>query len=81
MTKFLFEDIDIHEEWREEWNDMPEYKYSDEIYEYQKILVHFKTEEDLKKFAKLIGQKISHKTDSIWYPQRTGMVGLYIDES
>lgn len=36
----------------------------------RKILVSFETEEDVQEFAKLIGQKITDKTKSIWFPYK-----------
>ena len=35
---------------------------------YSKIIVRFDNEEDLLEFSKLIGQKLTNKTKSIWHP-------------
>lgn len=52
----------------QEWQGMPEF-----VQEKQKpfamINVRFETEEDLEEFAKLIGQKLTPKTKSIWHPE------------
>ena len=51
---------------------------------FSKITVRFETEEDLQEFAKLIGQKLTPKTRSIWHPHkphRSGLVRRWIDES
>jgi 5'-deoxynucleotidase YfbR-like HD superfamily hydrolase len=57
-----------NEEWKDHWNDMPEYICNDLTPEYQ-IIVSFKTKEDRKAFAKLLDQQISDKTKSLWYPK------------
>jgi hypothetical protein len=50
------------------WDGMPEF-----IQEAKKpfsvIKVRFETEEDLIEFSKLIGQKLTKKTKSIWHPK------------
>ena len=51
----------------QEWQGMPEFEQEDKT-GYQSIHVHFKTKEDVEKFAALIGQKLTHSTRSIWYP-------------
>jgi hypothetical protein len=48
-----------------------------------KIVVHFRNQKDIDKFAKLIGQKIT-KAPSLWYPKwkkRRYADKQYIDES
>ena len=48
-----------------------------------KIIVRFRTEEDLAEFAKLIGQKLTIKTKSIWHPyksHRSNTITRWIDE-
>lgn len=57
-------------EWENEWKGMPEYVCND-LKPAKTLLVHFENAEDLKKFAKLTGQKITWKTSSIWFPQAT----------
>lgn len=53
---------------RKEWEHMPEFvQEKDEPY--QKIIVRFACQEDVEEFAKLIGQKITPKTTSIWHPK------------
>jgi hypothetical protein len=34
----------------------------------RQLTIRFKSQEDIDEFAKLIGQKITDKTKSIWYP-------------
>ena len=49
------------------WNGMPEF-VQDNTGACRKIIVSFKTEDDVKKFSKLLDQRITEKTKSIWYP-------------
>lgn len=50
----------------EEWRGMPEYET--EPLACQSLHIHFKTQEDVDSFAELIGQTITEKTRSLWYP-------------
>jgi hypothetical protein len=54
-------------EWREHWLEMPEFE-QERVTFYKKLSVNFETIEDYRKFADLIGQKLTEKTRSIWYP-------------
>jgi len=56
-----------NEEWKKEWQDMPEFEMED-LSSFRKIVVHFRNQEDIDKFAELIGQKIT-KAPSLWYPE------------
>jgi hypothetical protein len=55
------------EEWRTHWKGMPEFIQGD-AEPIQSVLVHFASVSDRELFASLIGQKISGKTKSVWYP-------------
>lgn len=57
-----------HEWWEEHWQGMPEF-VSDDLTSFNSIIVHFENREDMNAFAKLIGQHITSKTQSIWYPK------------
>jgi hypothetical protein len=50
-----------------EYTGMPEYKNEDKT-SFRKILVHFKTQADVDKFAKAVKQKIIEQTRFIWFP-------------
>jgi len=50
-----------------EWEGMPEFNQEDLMLSRQ-LTIRFKSQEDINAFAKLIGQKITDKTKSIWYP-------------
>ena len=71
-----------NEDWKKEWQDMPEFEMED-LSSFRKIVVHFRNQEDIDKFAELIGQKIT-KAPSLWYPEwekRRYADKRYVDES
>tara|TARA_R100000781_G_scaffold92092_1_gene57029 strand:+ start:12390 stop:12980 length:591 start_codon:yes stop_codon:yes gene_type:complete len=51
-----------------EWSGMPEFNNKD-LTPKRQLIISFKNEDDIKKFSKLIGQNITDKTKSLWYPQ------------
>jgi hypothetical protein len=53
--------------WKDEWHDMPEFVQED-LTSKRKIIVHFRNDEDVAKFAELINQKITPKQKSLWHP-------------
>lgn len=53
---------------QDEWVGMPEF-VQEKQEPFSKITVRFETEEDLKEFSELIGQKLTSKTKSIWHPK------------
>jgi hypothetical protein len=55
-------------EWKKYWKGMPEFN-QEENKPFKTIYVHFRTEEDYEEFAKLISQKLTKKTKSIWHPK------------
>jgi hypothetical protein len=57
----LFED-------KNEWEGMPEF-IQEKKEPHSKIIIRFANEEDLQEFAKMIGQKLTNKTKSIWHPK------------
>jgi hypothetical protein len=60
--------FDKGESWQEHWKGMPEFVQKD-ITPFQTIYVHFETRKDLDAFAKLVNQRITLDTRSIWYPE------------
>lgn len=54
--------------WEQHWLDMPEFKQEKQE-PFSKIIIRFETEEDLQEFARIIGQKLTPKTKSIWHPK------------
>lgn len=63
----LFEKKQKEFDWKDEWKDMPEFIQED-LTSKRKIIVHFRNEEDVKRFSKLIEQKITPKQKSLWFP-------------
>jgi predicted site-specific integrase-resolvase len=59
---------DLENDWQKEWKDMPEFIQED-LTSHRKIVIHFRNDADVKKFAELIGQKISPKQTSLWFPE------------
>ena len=51
----------------DEWKDMPEF-VQEKQEPFAKIIIRFETKENLEEFAKLINQKLTKKTKSIWFP-------------
>jgi hypothetical protein len=49
------------------WVDMPEF-VQEKKEPYSKIIFRFECEDDLQEFAEKIGQKLTSKTKSSWYP-------------
>lgn len=47
---------------------MPEYENEDKT-SFRKVIVHFKSQSDVDDFSKLVGQKFTNKTRSIWHPK------------
>lgn len=67
-----------------EWVGMPEF-VQERKREYAKIIVRFRNQEDLDKFAEIVGQKLNRKSQATWFPElRNGEIqgrGKYVDES
>ena len=55
------------EPWEENWQGMPDFLQED-LRPARTLYVHFRTDEDVTDFLKLIGQTITPKTQYIWYP-------------
>jgi len=58
----------MNKDCEKEWVGMPEFVQEKQI-EHQKIIIRFNNSEDVQEFAEKIGQKITPKTKSIWYPK------------
>ncbi len=64
----LFEEKDIKKGWENEWQDMPEF-HQKKVEPHATIIVRFRNEEDLQKFATLTDQNLNNKSKSMWYPK------------
>lgn len=51
-----------------EWNGMPEFDH-EEKKSCRDIIMHFKNEDDIAEFAKLLKQTITDKTKYLWFPK------------
>jgi len=60
----------VEKEHQTHWKDMPEF-IQERKKDYAKIIFRFENEEDLQEFANLIGQKLTKKTKSAWYPYKS----------
>lgn len=69
----------LEEDWKKEWQGMPEFVRFD-LEPFQKIVVNFKTKEDVAEFAKLVGQKLTPETDSMWFPPNKTPTGVFVDK-
>jgi len=63
----LFDSSEL-EQWRKEWKGMPEF-IQENAKPFKTIKVYLDNKKAVKKFAKLIGQKITDKTTNIWFPK------------
>lgn len=78
----LFDELPF--DWESEWWGMPEFKMGN-TEPVQRITINFRSHEDVREFAYLIGQRITARTDSLWYPRDDSYVApsafRYVDES
>jgi len=71
VEQLSFEEINLDEDWKKEWQGMPEYSHED-LAPWRTIYVHFRNRQDLEAFEKQIGQKIIQYAGgpgSVWYPE------------
>jgi len=75
LTGFKLEEIEnlslqVNDiDYEKEWQGMPEFK-QEALTAEKSIVVHFASLDVLPEFANLIGQTITEKTRSIWYPKK-----------
>lgn len=50
------------------WRGMPEFNQEDQL-AWKRLIVNFRNAEDFKAFAKLMNQKMTEDTRSIWFPE------------
>lgn len=60
--------FDMTPAWVDHWRGMPSYSHKD-LQAQRQIVLNFRTAEDRRDFAKLIGQTVTPSTRSIWYPE------------
>lgn len=69
--------------WKREWQGMPEFEQCKQR-EYAKIIVRFRNEEDLRAFAKAIGQRLNRNSQCTWFPElviNRSVTKKYVNES
>ena len=82
MKSFL-DDAEWRKSWQQKWKGMPAYEMSDKT-AYKQVLVSFRNIKDFEDFERLIGQKMTRKTKSIWFPKSEidhVMEHAWVDES
>lgn len=79
----LFDNMDQFSSQHKEWKDMPEF-VKENLEPWKTLMIHFENRNDMEEFAKLINQKITFETKSLWYPKKEKMSFLdkirYADE-
>lgn len=81
--KDLFEHEEDYKNCQKEWEGMPEYVMED-LSPHRVINVRFRNDEDVQKFAELMGQIITPKQKTIWFPYAEPRLRAhlrYVDES
>jgi len=63
----FFKNIEKYNDVFEEWKDMPEFMQED-LTPYHAINIRFRNSQDMEEFAKLVDQKVTKKTKTIWFP-------------
>lgn len=80
----LFGDDDAPLDWQKEWQGMPEFRMGN-TKPVQQITVSFDSRADVEAFASLVSQRLTTRTDSIWFPKPEGYVApknyRWVDES
>jgi hypothetical protein len=67
----------------EEWKDMPEFVMED-LTPYRVLNIRFRCQADVDEFEKLMGQRITPKQKTLWFPYaepRRASHLRYVDES
>jgi len=76
--------FESEKDWEKEWQGMPEFKMGN-TEPYQKITISFQCRDDVVSFGKLIGQRVTGQTDSLWFPKQENYIApknfRYVDES
>lgn len=59
---------DAEPKWKDLWIGMPDFEQRD-LSPHKTVYVHFRNDADRTAFASLVGQTITDKTRSVWYPK------------
>ena len=76
----LFDETDKEPE-ATDWQDMPEFQ-QEKNDAHRKIIISFQDEKGVKDFEKLLGQRITSKTKSLWFPpkEKSNSIMMWVDE-
>lgn len=61
--------FEVPANWEKEWQNMPDFLQKD-LTPYKSVIVHFKSEEDIRTFEEAVDHPISPRTKFIWFPRR-----------
>lgn len=61
--------------WREHWKGMPSF-HSENLEAEKQLIINFRSEEDFFAFAQVLGQQLTPKTRSVWYPPKERDVNI-----
>tara|TARA_A100000172_G_scaffold78606_1_gene64393 strand:+ start:334 stop:606 length:273 start_codon:yes stop_codon:yes gene_type:complete len=64
----LFSEFEELTWWKKYWQDMPEYT-QEKLEPVKQVIMSFDNYHDYFKFAELIGQNLTKKTKSAWFPK------------
>lgn len=68
LIDFLDIELDSDDNTYRHWVGMPEF-IQEKNPPFKKLIVTFRWKEDYDEFSKIIGQNLTNKTKSIWYPK------------
>ena len=60
--------LGVESDWKRHWKGMPEFGQKD-LTAFQTLTVHFRCPADRDDFARLIGRRLTPRTQSIWHPR------------
>lgn len=60
--------IDVGQSWEDSWKGMPDYRHED-LMPKSSMIVHFRNDRDRLEFQRVIDQRFSPQTKSIWFPK------------
>lgn len=72
LTNLFLEKQEGKTDIEKEWVGMPEFDQQNEE-SWRRLIVHFECQSDFDEFCRLIGQKLTDKTKSIWHPKQQRM--------
>lgn len=76
----LFNETEVEPEY-DDWQNMPEF-VNEKNDAFRKIIISFESQEAVDLFKLKIGQPITSKTKSLWYPpkRKNNTISMWIDD-